>query len=119
MTIGNITQNLQRAAQSNATSGGRSLVALVASQASGTQMGPNINQASASYTYQQLQYLRTNAPDLKILFLSAAGTVTTFSNYAQSAKDVVGASNAGNVVSQTIPLILRVRDSKCSLGPAS
>ncbi|XP_037914932.1 uncharacterized protein LOC119653884 isoform X2 [Hermetia illucens] len=115
MTIGNITQNLQRAAQSNATSGGRSLVALVASQASGTQMGPNINQASASYTYQQLQYLRTNAPDLKILFLSAAGTVTTFSNYAQSAKDVVGASTAGNVVSQTIPLILRVRDIPMAL----
>lgn len=104
MKLSNITYNLAYEALYNGSVVSRSLVSLVVTPNGG------VNQADSYFTSQRLQMLRETSPDLRLMFITS-GSASSFSNYVQSSsKDLFTVNQGGNVVAQTIPLILRVRD---------
>lgn len=75
----------------------------------------SVNGGDTTFSVQQIQIMREQNPDMRILF-AAAGVVNRFNSFVQDhTRDVFTIQIQNTVPAITNPIVLRMRESKCIL----
>lgn len=105
-TITQLSTALLNQERSDQSVGGRSLVSLIIPQAA------SVNGGDTTFSVQQLQIMREQNPDMRILF-AAAGVVNRFNSFVQDqTRDIFTIQIQNTVPAITNPIVLRMQSSK-------
>lgn len=105
-TITQLSTSLLNQERSDQAVGGRSQISLIIPQVA------SVNAGDTTFSVQQIQIMKEQIPDMRILF-AAAGVVNRFNSFVQDhTRDTFAIQIQNTVPAITNPIVLRMRASK-------